>query len=37
MGAHMYMHDKLLRARGTIFTIGLGIVFVVAAWELLIR
>jgi hypothetical protein len=34
----MYMHDKLLRARGIIYTVGLGIVVIaLAVWKLVLQ
>jgi hypothetical protein len=33
----MYMHDKLLKARGIIYTIGLAVVVVIVAWKLIVR
>jgi hypothetical protein len=33
----MYMHDKLLKARGIIYSIGLGVVVVIAVWKLIVR
>jgi len=33
----MYMHDKLLRARGIVYTIGLAVVVVIVAWKLIVR
>jgi hypothetical protein len=33
----MYMHDKLLKARGIIYTIGLAVVVVIVAWKFIVR
>jgi hypothetical protein len=33
----MYMHDKLLKARGIIYTIGLAVVVVIVVWKLMVR
>jgi hypothetical protein len=33
----MYMHDKLLKARGIIYTIGLAVAVVIVVWEHIVR
>jgi len=33
----MYMHDKLLKVRGIIYTIGLAGLVVVVVWKLIVR
>jgi len=33
----MYMHDKLLKARGVIYALALAVVVVIAVWKLIVR
>ena len=33
----MYMHDKLLKARGIVYTIGFAVVVVIVVWKLIVR
>ncbi len=33
----MYMHDKLLKARGIVYTIGFAVVVVTVLWKLIVR
>jgi hypothetical protein len=33
----MYMNDKLLKARGIIYSVGLAVVVAIVVWKLVVR